>query len=545
MATLADQRFSTLKVLLIDDLPDMRTALRTLLTQIDIKQVDQAARADEALKLLQKSRYDLILCDYFLGQGTDGQQFLEHLRENGLLPPSTIFFMVTAESAYDFVATAGECQPDDYLIKPFTSANLRARLERLFDRQKALATLMARLGARDLVGALAAADQVIAAGGKFAIDAMKSKGQTLLELGRYAEARALYERVLSLRANIAWAQLGLARALKGAGEIQSAKATAEALIQSNPKLVAAYDLLASIYEAQGDDSRMLDILRKSEEVVPSVRRARQLGQIAYRTGDVQSAASAYAKVVARTRNSVTRNAEDHTQLAQAYVDLKDPFRALSVLSEAHASFRADSSFAAASAAVQTQAYISQGNSEAAAAALSKALALAKESAGSQTAALAVSKACFMAGRNDEAAQILAEAVQSNHEDQHVVSLARKVLADTGHAELAGTLVDGAAAAVMNTMNQALAAARQARFDEAVATVEQAIARLPANPAVLLAAAQIHLLWLSQKGLDTTYVQRVKGYLAQLDKLLPGTERVAKLQVYFRETLTRLAAARRA
>jgi len=183
MPTVADERFSRLKVLIIDDISAMRMALRQQLEQIDIRKVDQAGSSEEALRMVQKSRYDLILCDYYLGDGTDGQQLLEHMRAKGLLPATTLFFIVTAESTHDFVARAGECAPDDYLIKPFTAGTLSARLERMFERQQALSGINARLAAKDLAGAVTECDAVLRARSKFSMDALKLKGSTLLELG--------------------------------------------------------------------------------------------------------------------------------------------------------------------------------------------------------------------------------------------------------------------------------------------------------------------------------------------------------------------------
>ena len=61
---------------------------------------------------------------------------------------------------------------------------------------------------------------------------------------------------------------------------------------------------------------------------------------------------------------------------------------------------------------------------------------------------------------------------------------------------------------------------------------------PNNTGLLLAAAQVHLLWLAQEGLNTEYVSRVREYLGKLDKLIPGNERVAKMQGFFRDTLAR-------
>ena len=54
--------------------------------------------------------------------------------------------------------------------------------------------------------------------------------------------------------------------------------------------------------------------------------------------------------------------------------------------------------------------------------------------------------------------------------------------------------------------------------------------------VLMAAAQIYLLWMSQKGVDQEYVKRVNAYLGKLDKLVPGNERVAKMYLFLQRTL---------
>ena len=115
-------RIAGLRSLLVDDMRDMRANLRNQLDQLGMAKVDQAKNAAEALKLVSSNKYDLVLCDYNLGDETNGQQLLEFLKARRLLPASTIFFMVTAESKYPSVVTAGEFAPDDYLIKPFTAS---------------------------------------------------------------------------------------------------------------------------------------------------------------------------------------------------------------------------------------------------------------------------------------------------------------------------------------------------------------------------------------------------------------------------------------
>jgi hypothetical protein len=78
--------------------------------------------------------------------------------------------------------------------------------------------------------------------------------------------------------------------------------------------------------------------------------------------------------------------------------------------------------------------------------------------------------------------------------------------------------------------------RSAQFEASVARLEEALHIMPDNTGVLQAAAQIYLLWMSQKGVQQEYVKRVTSYLNKLDQLIPGNERVAKMHLFLRRTL---------
>jgi CheY-like chemotaxis protein len=89
--------------------------------------IDQASSGGEAIALLTKIRYDVVLCDYNLGEGKNGQQVLEEARVRNLLLPSSVWMMVSAEKSVESVMGAAEHQPDAYLIKPITEGVLLTR----------------------------------------------------------------------------------------------------------------------------------------------------------------------------------------------------------------------------------------------------------------------------------------------------------------------------------------------------------------------------------------------------------------------------------
>lgn len=539
MVTLTDTRFSSLCSLLVEDMPAMRQNIRMQLGQLNITRVDQATTPDEAIRLVRANSYDLIVCDYNLNKETNGQQLLEFFRSQNLLAPSAMFIMVTAENDYALVASAAEFQPDAYLLKPLTATKMQERILRLLDKQEALAPITERLQSKDLAGAISHCDRVLALNPKLVTDVLKLKGKLLLELGNIDEARAAYTQALALRDDLIWAQLGLARCDIAAGRLQEAKASVQAVLEQNSQYIAAYDLLAQIAQAQGEEGEVLDALHRSSQVIPSARRSRMVGDAAYRIGDLDQARAAFDNAIRHTRGSLTAQATDVLALAQVHVDSGDADLALKVLSDVPKGWTSSGGFAASQAAVQAQAHIKLGNREAAEKAFGSARKLS-DGLRADAATLMLAKAAFAVGQEAQGADILSQAVKADHENKEVLSLARKVLADTGNEAMAERIIDAAVSDVAAVVAEAEALMRSARPDESLAKLEEALQGLPENTGMLLAAAQLHLLWMSQKGLHREYVARVNNYLAKLDELMPDSERVAKMYRFLRETLVKVA-----
>ncbi|MDQ7970082.1 MAG: response regulator [Oxalicibacterium faecigallinarum] len=537
MATILNSRLAKLRAIVIDDMRSMRENIRGQLGQLGIDQVDQAATPDDALKLILSKRYDVIVCDYNLNKQTNGQQLLEYLRSQGILPPTAMFFMVTAESSYGSVASAAEFQPDAYLVKPLTGGRIADRIERLLDKQQALNPITERLRKKDKTGAVAECETVQKQHPKWIVDILRIKGSTLLELGQVEEARAVYEQALAMRHDLVWAQLGIARCDQLSGKPAAAHALIEQILSKNTQFIAAYDLLAQLTEAEGKDQQALDALKKSYDVIPSARRSRLVGDAAYRTGDLLQARNAFAQAISHTQGSLTAQASDALSLAQIHVDLHEAAKALEVLNVAVSAHQDDPHFAAGQAAIAAQAFAQLNDLRSAQAAFESAKALNGDARPDQQ-TLTLAKAAFAAGLLEEGVRIMSKAIKADHENVRLVTSARKVLSDTGNAALIQSVVEDAISEGALIVDQATQLMRDGQFDASLAKLEEAMNATPENTGILLAAAQLHLLWMSQKGLDRDYVVRVNGYLAKLDTLMPNNERVAKMYRFLRETLVK-------
>jgi tetratricopeptide (TPR) repeat protein len=539
MPTISNQLLANLRALVIDDMPTMRQNIRSQLGDLGIPHVDQAGSPDEAISLIRGQTYDVVVCDYNLNKETNGQQLLEFLRSQNILTAATMFIMVTAETSYDLVASAAEFQPDAYMVKPLTGGKLLERIERLLEKQAALRPIVGRLNLKDVGGAIELCDSLMKSQPKWAPEVLKIKGNALLELGKHEEARAVYEMALKVRDDLVWAKFGVARCHQLGGDLAAARNAALSVLETNPKYILAYDLLAKLAEAEGNEQEALQALNKSYEVIPSARRSRLVGDVAYRAGELDQARDAFGRAIQHTKGSLTAQPSDTLSLAQVHVDTGDAAQALELLSTAPKHYAEAPLFVATKAAVQAQAHFKLGDVEAAQKAFEAAKELADTSR-ADAASLALAKAAFSLGRDDEGAEILSKAVMADHENPRLVSLARKVLKDTGKEDLAAGIVDDALQRVNDIVAQANALMRQAQFDESLAKLDEALKSMPENTGVLLAAAQLHLLWMSQKGLNLDYVSKVNNYLAKLDVLMPSNERVTKMYRFMRETLSRAA-----
>lgn len=339
------QQNSQLTVLVVDPNPGIRTNLQNMLNQSGISRIEFAVNAGTAIKQVARRTYDVILCEYDLGgpnaggEGQDGQQLLEDLRHHKLLPPWGIFIMLTAEGTQDKVVSAAELTPTDYVLKPYTAGMLNERIVRALERRGALLPAYQQIAQGNPRAAIQACVEAAQARPRFAFDFMRLRAELHASLNETAQAEHLYRQVLALKP-LGWAGLGLARAMVAEGRFDEAATLLEALIADNPRLMAAYDLLARCHQARGEPARAQKTLEDAVAISPHmVRRLRTLGEIALETGDHAAAEKSFRQVVTRSRYSEFRSPEDHVSLVKALVRKGDPLAAGGVIRDMERSLR--------------------------------------------------------------------------------------------------------------------------------------------------------------------------------------------------------------
>ena len=117
------------RVLVVDDNVRMAAAIRRGL-RFEGFVVDLAGGGEEALRLVRASDYDAIVLDVMMPD-VDGFETCKRLRADGVWIP---VLMLTARDAVEDRVRGLDGGADDYLIKPFSLAELTARLRALARR---------------------------------------------------------------------------------------------------------------------------------------------------------------------------------------------------------------------------------------------------------------------------------------------------------------------------------------------------------------------------------------------------------------------------
>lgn len=311
------QRFKRRRFLLVDDFADFRHVLKKTLEEFGALHIDSASSADEALNLFRRQPYDVVIADYNLGEGKDGQQLLEELINAELLRPDAAYVMLTAENAASLVLGALENRPDDYLTKPFNKPTLLTRLDRTMERKELLAPLQKALQQ-------CAPEQVPLLSGRVAQQyprlapaIIRLCCEHLMRAGAVTTAAKLLGQISSQQPQ-GWVLCGLAWCALKNQQPQQAMDLCQQVLELNPDSVDAFELRAEALLQSGDKDAAFIALQEAAKRSPrSLTRQRRLAQLARQQGDWPVAYRAAKRAVELSPQGRLGDAEDLALLAEA------------------------------------------------------------------------------------------------------------------------------------------------------------------------------------------------------------------------------------
>ncbi|MBB5322827.1 tetratricopeptide repeat-containing response regulator [Marinobacter oulmenensis] len=315
--------FRKLNFLVVDDFENFRLSMRQMLRSCGADKIELVAHATPAIQYCAYNHVDVVLCDYNLGEGKNGQNILEELRYRKLLKHSSLFLMVTAETSKEMVMGAREYQPDAYLTKPINRAVLEKRLGALIRQRNALLPITREIDRENYPEAISLCLDMLPKQPRYKTWLMKTLGELYYQVGDMAHAQKVYDEVLGQR-ELSWARLGRCRVLAANQKEDQAIAELKTLIEKHPDYMEAYDLLAQVMETQGKTQPAQQVLERASRHSPNaLLRHKHLAELADANQDIDTASEAWRQTVSLGSYSVHDHQDHYLALAQSLSDLSE------------------------------------------------------------------------------------------------------------------------------------------------------------------------------------------------------------------------------
>ncbi|MCE0732011.1 chemotaxis response regulator CheY [Halomonas sp. G15] len=126
---MADKNMS---ILVVDDFPTMRRIVRSLLKELGFTNVEEAEDGQDALNKLKAGGFEFVVSDWNM-PNLDGLEMLKQIRADDALKDLPVL-MVTAEAKKENIIAAAQAGANGYVVKPFTSATLEEKLNKIFEK---------------------------------------------------------------------------------------------------------------------------------------------------------------------------------------------------------------------------------------------------------------------------------------------------------------------------------------------------------------------------------------------------------------------------
>ena len=121
-----------MKVLVVDDFSTMRRIVKNLLRDLGFTNIQEADDGSTALPMLQGGDFDFVVTDWNM-PGMQGIDLLKAIRADVNLSHIPVL-LITAEAKKEQIVMAAQAGVNGYIVKPFTAATLKTKLDKIFER---------------------------------------------------------------------------------------------------------------------------------------------------------------------------------------------------------------------------------------------------------------------------------------------------------------------------------------------------------------------------------------------------------------------------
>ncbi|MFZ2404534.1 MAG: response regulator [Methylobacter sp.] len=525
--------FDSKKILVIEDQAIIRETIKHILYSLGARHIVEAGTGINGIVEMRRVPFDIVLCDYNLGDGKNGQQVLEEAKHFKLLPFNAVFIMITVEQSKNMVLSALDCKPDDYLIKPFNRLQLSTRIERCIARKEYLASIEREIDIGNIYLAIQNCEKLLQQDNKKThLHVLKIRAELALLIRDFKSAKRIYQEILQER-DLPWAKLGLIVIVFLEGNHEQAVDSLKQYIEQYPMMLEAYDWLAKSYEALGKDEEALAALNKAIDLSPqTILRQQRLALLADKTENTEIAKKAYKAAVNLGKHSVHGSSSDFSGLAKLYLKSNSAGEAQKILAEMNKFFFNDPDSRLRAAILEIEIQKAKNNGVVVEKPYEKAFKLT-EQFGSQISRelrLEMAMISHLSGASENANEMLANLIKTNIDDKQFIDEINKECCAVINANYAQNLISRIKQELVDINNEGVNLFKEGRIADALAVFENAIEKMPNNQTITLNMLKILIHDLKKSKPAPKKIMLAQAYINKAIQLGVAHDQIGSIQL---------------
>ncbi|PSV39761.1 response regulator [Photobacterium sp. GB-210] len=284
---LEQEKWNTIKVLIVDDQLSSAQLVKSVLDKIAIKSIDIATCYQHAIQLCQTQRYDLILFDFHLNQNINGGELLSLLRQQNLIRSNCGIIFFSGDHSPEVISTTMGIEPDCFLTKPINVGTLKQRVISVYKVCLHREPIYQALDKQDHQQAIQLCRHLLREQGhNLHIETLLL--ELLIEIKQWQQAEQL---LLLFKQHSQHHKLSLieAKLATKKGYHLEAINRLKRLIKHVPLCVFAYDELASLYQQNNQVDKAQEVAMQVLTLTPTIpHRALTVAQLSADMNDIDN-----------------------------------------------------------------------------------------------------------------------------------------------------------------------------------------------------------------------------------------------------------------
>ena len=262
-------KFSKLKVIVIESPSGVKSFMRKNLQEIGftLGNITVIQSPSNAENICRRSSFDIYIINMNIEDTERATELVHKLYDDGLIPTKSVMGIMTSDNSRSTVLSTIEKKPEEYIIKPFNTRQLKIRLYRAYLKKFELSDIFDAIEKEDYQAIVDACFKHLGSPSIYTHDIRIMLAEALVKQERLEEAELAIREGLNFADVLAY-HIELGKILLSSGKYEDAAQEFNYAIKANPLVIESYRWLSELYIRTNDLASAQEIMNQAIKMSP-------------------------------------------------------------------------------------------------------------------------------------------------------------------------------------------------------------------------------------------------------------------------------------